>query len=270
MKIGFLITARLKSQRLKFKLLKQLNGFTVIERVIQRAKEVKNCQNIILCTSNLNQDRPLVNIAKENKISFFCGDADDVLKRLLDASEKFEIDYLISVTEDNPLFSIYHSNFISNLINKSNKFDFIYTSGMPIGLNISCIKTKALKTVCEIKEEIDTEIWGYLINQTKIFNIKELIVEKKYQFNKYRMTLDEIDDYRFFSEVYKKFPKNYVLDILEVYEILKQNPEISKINEIVKQKDLDDEIKIRISNFYKINKSKILKLKKKIYNNKGL
>lgn len=268
MKIGFLITARLKSKRLELKLLKQLNGFTVIERVIQRAKEVKNCQNIVLCTSDLNQDKPLVKIAKENKISFFCGDADDVLKRLLDASEKFKIDYLINVTADNPLFSIYHANFISNFIVKNNEFDFIYTSGMPIGLNISCIKTKALKTVCEIKEEIDTEIWGYLINQPKIFNIKELIVEKKYQFNKHRMTLDETDDYRFFCELYKSFPKNSVIDILSAYEILKKKPEIFKINEMVKQRDLDDEIKARISNFYKINEGKILKLKKIIYANR--
>ena len=43
MKIGFLITARLKSTRLKLKILKPLNGYSVIERVIQRSKEVKGC-----------------------------------------------------------------------------------------------------------------------------------------------------------------------------------------------------------------------------------
>ena len=52
MKIGFLITARLKSSRLKFKILKHLNGISVIERIIQRAKEVKECKDIVLCTSN--------------------------------------------------------------------------------------------------------------------------------------------------------------------------------------------------------------------------
>ena len=41
MKIGFLITARLKSTRLKLKILKQLNGYSVIERIIQRAKDKK-------------------------------------------------------------------------------------------------------------------------------------------------------------------------------------------------------------------------------------
>ena len=41
MNIGFLITARLKSKRLKFKILKSLNGYSVIERIIQRAKSKK-------------------------------------------------------------------------------------------------------------------------------------------------------------------------------------------------------------------------------------
>ena len=89
MKIGFLITARLKSKRLKFKILKPLNGFSVIDRVIQRAKRIKNCSDIVLCTSRLNQDLPLIRSAINNGIYYYNGSADDVLKRLLDATELF-------------------------------------------------------------------------------------------------------------------------------------------------------------------------------------
>ena len=39
MKIGFLITARLKSERLPLKIIKDLNGKTVIERLIDRIKK---------------------------------------------------------------------------------------------------------------------------------------------------------------------------------------------------------------------------------------
>ena len=82
MKIGFLITARLKSSRLKFKLLKELNGASVIERVIERSKKVNNCDYVILCTSENNQDLPLVQAALDNNIFYFNGHADDVLDRL--------------------------------------------------------------------------------------------------------------------------------------------------------------------------------------------
>ena len=68
MNIGFLITARLKSTRLKYKVLKDLNGYSVIERVIQRAKKVKGCNDIVLCTSYLSQDIPLVRSSIKNDI----------------------------------------------------------------------------------------------------------------------------------------------------------------------------------------------------------
>jgi len=42
--------------------------------------------------------------------------------------------------------------------------DFVYTADLPIGLNIYGMSTNALETVCEVKEIVDTEIWGRLIN----------------------------------------------------------------------------------------------------------
>ena len=265
MKIGFLITARLKSSRLKFKILKPLNGFSVIERVIQRAKQVKDCSDIVMCTSHLSQDLPLIRIASENDIYYYNGSPEDVLQRLLDAAELFEMDYFVGITADNPLFSIYHANIISDMIRSDSNLDFIYTTGLPIGVNIYGIRTKALKTVCSIKQEIDTEIWGYLINRPEIFNVKEVKVTNKYVSEKYRMTLDEINDYKFFSQLYNMFPKEGVIDILDAYQCLEQNPQIAKINKMVIQKDLDQDVKERISKFYEDNKDKILNLKKNVY-----
>lgn len=265
MNIGFLITARLKSSRLKFKILKDLNGYTVIERIIHRAKEIKQCKDIVLCTSKIFEDLPLVRTAKKNNIFYFNGNADDVLQRLLDAAELFNMDYFIGITADNPLFSIYHGNLISEYINSDNSIDYIYTTGMPIGLNIYGIKTKALKVVCEIKRENDTEIWGNLINQPSIFNVKEICVEENFYNQKYRLTLDEIDDYNLISLIYKNFPKDDVINILDVYKFLEQNPQVAFINKDVIQRDLDFETKLRISNLYKTNIENIIKIKKSIY-----
>jgi len=265
MKIGFLITARLKSSRLKFKILKPLNGYSVVERIIQRAKQVKECSDIVLCTSKLKQDLPLTRIAKINNIYYYNGSEEDVLQRLLDAAKLFEMDYFIGITADNPLFSIFHANFISDIIRSDNSLDFIYTTGLPVGANIYAIKTKALQTVCSVKKEINTEIWGYLVNRPEIFNIKQIKVDKEYQRENYRMTLDEINDYKFFNEVYNLFPKNSVIDLLDVYQLLKKNPKIASINKNVVQRDLDEDVKKRISHFYKKNKDKILSLKNSIY-----
>lgn len=268
MKIGFLITARLKSSRLNLKLLLPLNGYTLIERVIQRAKCVIGCDDIVLCTSNLNQDLPLVHIAKENDIYYFNGHPDDVLQRLLDASSLFNLDYFIGITADNPLFSIYHANLLYDTMQQNPSLDFAYTSGMPIGLNIYAMKVKALKTVCAIKQQVDTEIWGYLIKRPEIFNVREIKATQEFIRVKYRLTLDEFDDFRLFKELYNKFPKDAVVDVLDAYGLLDSNSDIASMNRHVVQRDLDEEIKIEIDDYFKQNRGKILEIKEEILNDK--
>jgi len=61
------------------------------------------------------------------------------------------------------------------------------------------------------------------------------------------------------------FPKGGVIELLDAYRCLQENPDIATINNMVVQKDLDDDIKERISKFYEENKDKILNLKNKIY-----
>ncbi|MBT4835782.1 MAG: 3-deoxy-manno-octulosonate cytidylyltransferase [Methylococcales bacterium] len=266
MKIGFLITVRLKSSRLKLKVLQPLNGFSVIERVIQRAKQVIECSDVVLCTSQNNQDLPLIRIAQKHAVYYYNGSSEDVLQRLLEACELFDFDYFIGMTADNPLFSIYHAQLLSDKIRADNSIDYIYTTGMPIGVNIYAIKTKALKTVCKIKKEIDTEIWGYLLNRPEIFNVEELKVEPHYEFNQLpRLTLDEIDDYKLFKAIYNEFDKDEIIDLLDVYTLLSNNPTYLELNQSVQQADLDDAIKQRINHFYKANIDKILAIKKDIY-----
>ena len=265
MNIGFLITARLKSTRLKRKILLPLNGYTVIERIIQRAKQVVEGEKVVLCTSTVHQDLPLVETAVRNKIYYFNGHSDDVMQRLLDAAEFFGFDFFISITADNPLFSIYHANLIKELLTDDPALDYVFTSGLPIGINIYGINVKALKTVCAVKKEVDTEIWGPLINRPEIFNIKKLPAEKEYIRENYRLTLDENDDYRVLKAIYENFEVDCVIDLLKAYELLDQNPSICNINSGVVQKSLSRTELLNIDNFYAQEKSKIQRIKSNIY-----
>jgi len=264
-KIGFLITVRLKSTRLKRKVLLPLNGFTVIERVIQRAKKVVDSSNIILCTSVVQEDTPLIDYAEKCGINYFCGEPDDVLQRLLDASEKYQITHFIGITADNPLFSIKHANLIKEMLIDDQSLEYVFTSGMPIGINIYGINVKTLKTVCKVKEQIDTEIWGPLINRPEIFNVREISSDSEYIREKFRLTMDEENDYKVIKAIYENFPKNDVLDVLKVYHYLDQNHDIALLNDHVKQKELDKKTISRIDNYYQSNHKSILSIKNEIF-----
>ena len=264
MKIGFLITARLKSSRLPLKILKDLNGKTVVERIIDRAKEIKGISEIVLCTSANPQDKPLIDIAEKNNIFYFLGDEDDVLKRLYDASEKHNLDYFLGITADNPLFSIKYSNLIVDKIKKEGH-DFIKVIGLPFGTATYGMNVKALATVCKIKTIIDTEIWGYLIDRPEVFDIKTIEPEKKLRRPNYRLTLDYKEDYELINYLYTNISFKTTLNLEKVVEYLDNHPEIVKINQNCRQLDIDEETKKKIDKFYTEKFQQIKKVKQEIY-----
>ena len=138
MKIGFFITARLKSTRLKNKILLELNGKTVLERVIERCKTLKGIDGVVLATSTNIQDSALSSIAGKNQIQFFTGSEDDVLLRLEAAASHYGYDAFLSITADNPLFSQEASQILLKILRKG-EADFVFTKGLPMGCNaVSC------------------------------------------------------------------------------------------------------------------------------------
>ena len=58
MKVGYLITGRLKSTRLPKKLLLEIKGKPIISHMIDRLKLTTKVDEIIICTSTNDQDRP--------------------------------------------------------------------------------------------------------------------------------------------------------------------------------------------------------------------
>ena len=264
MKIGFLITARLKSERLPLKIIKDLNGRTVIERLIDRIKEIKNISDIVLCTSTNSKDKLLVDIARKNRIYYFNGDEDDVLKRLFNAAKFFNLDYFLGITADNPLITINYSNLIVDEI-KNNKYDFIKLVGLPLGVATYGMKVKALEVVCKIKNVADTEIWGNLIDRPEIFDIKTIKIEGKLNRPDLRFTLDYPEDYEFINHIYSNIPFEKVLNLYNVIDYLDNNSDIAKINKNCVQLDLDEKVKGKIDRNFRGNLEEIKRIKDEIY-----
>lgn len=230
MKIGFLITARLKSTRLPNKLILKINGKEIIRHMIDRLKVSKLLNNIIICTSDNPQDKSLVKIAKEEGIDYFLGDEDDVILRLYNASKEFKLDYAFNITADCPLVAI---EFIDKIVNKykESNADLIRCLNLPHGFYLYGLKVDAMRKVCEIKKANDTEVWGRYFTDTGLFNVLDLNIPKKYIRKDYRLTLDYPDDFEFLKKIFEYFSKNtYKTPISEIIKYLDKNPQIVEIN----------------------------------------
>jgi len=266
MRIGFLITARLKSSRLPLKIMKDLNGKPVIQRIVERAQEIHSIPNkdIVICTSANPQDKPLIEIAEKTGVSYFLGDADDVLKRLHDAAVYHKLDYALGITADNPLFSVEYANKIVDVIKKQHP-DFVKITGLPFGGAAWGMNVKALRTICVVKTIVDTEIWGSLIDRPELFGVVTIKAEKQVSRPEYRLTLDYPEDYQLVNLLYATIPFKTTLKLEKVVEYLDKHPEIAAINQLCVQLDLDPKVKVQIDKNYREHFQEIKKLKQDIY-----
>lgn len=264
MKIGFLITARLKSTRLPLKLLKSLDGKTVVEQVIERAKRVKGLSDVVLCTSINPQDRPLVDIALDNGIYYFLGSEEDVLQRLLEAARFFDLDYLVSITADNPLLTIHYSNIIVDEARKG-RYDFIKLEGLPLGVATHIMRVNALETICRIKATTNTEIWGYFAYRPELFDVKTVQVQDALNRPDLRLTLDYAEDYELINNIYSNISFRGVLNLYDVINYINANPDVAKINDKCTQIELSEEVKTEIDRIYNKDMKKIKAIKREIY-----
>lgn len=248
MKIGYFITARLKSKRLKRKILLPLNQKSVLDHVISRCKLTKGIEDVVLCTSTNPQDSELFDYALKHQIKFYSGSEDDVLRRLLDAAKYYSFDAFISITADNPLHSFFISNQIVDWVQKTHS-DFIFTSGLPIGLTPYFINTKALEIAVAMKEQNDTEIWGPFVNRPDFFKIGYLTVDNELFPENTRLTCDYEEDYKFINSIFNEFPVNYNPSIFEISELLKKN-KINITNSSVKQTSVSKRTIEKIQNTF--------------------
>jgi spore coat polysaccharide biosynthesis protein SpsF (cytidylyltransferase family) len=226
------ITVRTASTRLPNKCLLKINNKTVIEHIIYRAKQIKNVDKIILCTTTDKADDILEKIGLQNKILVFRGSIKDKLQRWKDACEFYEIESFVTFDADD-LFCEPKLNEIALCQLNNNGVHFIHSDNVVPGAFTYAIKYEALKKVCSIKDTDDTEMMWPFFMDTGLFNIKNLQADNlnEYSSNGLRITLDYIEDFHFFKEIFKKMKIiNNSISLTEIIKFLDYNPDLKNLN----------------------------------------
>jgi spore coat polysaccharide biosynthesis protein SpsF len=237
MSVLILITARLKSTRLPKKAIKLIKGRPLICHLIDRLKMAKKVDGIVLCTSPILQDDPLVEIATQEKIDCFRGDPDDVLLRLTMAAEKFGGHTLISCTADNPFVDpVYIDKLIDFHLSKGN--DFSNISGLPFGTFSYALSYPAMLKACEIKNEVDTEVWGGYFTQTGLFKCGTLEVrDDLVRRPGLRLTVDTSEDFELISRIFEYcYRDGEIFSLQKIVALCDEHPALLEINKNVVQK----------------------------------
>jgi len=238
MKATAIIQVRLKSSRLPGKALLPLGRKSVIYHVIERTKQIKNIENVIVAAGLGDDNSPLLDISKELNVDFYEGSENNVLDRFYKASLLHDSDYYIRVTGDNPLTDFHSaSDALTYAVNK--KADHCYVSGIPIGTGIEIISRSALKTAYEKSTENNQleHVTPYIKENPDQF-IMEKFEVKDYDNYDCRLTVDTDKDYEVMSLIYNELYTGTPISLSSAISFLKKNPEIRLINNDIEQRPM--------------------------------
>lgn len=227
-----MIQARTDSSRLPNKVLKTIEDKLLLWHVINRSKQVKNVEQIILITTRREIDEKLINIAKDSEILSFRGDVLDVLNRHYQCALEFDADPIIRITSDCPLIDPVLVEQILEFF-LSNNYDYVSNTinpTFPDGLDTEIFSFSALKQAADnakLKSERE-HVTSYIKNNPKKFKLYNYKNEQDY--SKYRWTVDEKRDLEFVRKIYFKMRPKKIFSMDDILNIIFKNPEIQKIN----------------------------------------
>lgn len=238
MKTAILITARLKSTRLPKKAIKPIAGKPMIRHQIDRLRLAECPEQIIMCTSPVDEDDPLERIAKDEGISCYRGDPEDVLLRLTNAAQKFNVDIVVNATADNPLTD---PEYIDKLVqfHRDGKYDFSEIKGLPHGAHSYAFSRAAAEKAIEIKAKRDTEVWGGYFTETGVFKAGKLEVEnEELRRPEFRITVDTPEDFELMEEIFDHlYEEGEIFSLDRVVRLLDRKRKLISINEHITQKE---------------------------------
>ena len=238
MKIIATIEGRLSSSRLPRKLILPLGNLTVIEFLIKRLNKIKLIDEIILATTTNSIDDKLVIIAKKNKINYYRGSENNVLRRVYEAAKKSKADAIVQASGDSPLTDY---KMLKEWIKLFKKFrpDIIteYWGELPAGISAPVINFRALKKSFEFaKKKSDLEhVTKYIFSNPLKFKTIFYEAKKTETFPQLNLCIDEKQDYDLVRSIIKNNP-NKELNCTELINYVKKKNYLLNINKKVLRK----------------------------------
>ena len=123
MKVIAVTQARTGSTRLPGKILKKINGKSLLEIHVERIKNSVLISKIIIATTSNVEDDSVQTLADEINTECFRGSENDVLDRFYQAMKGYKPDYIVRLTSDCPLID---STLIDQVVQKAidSKLDY--------------------------------------------------------------------------------------------------------------------------------------------------
>lgn len=214
------LQARMSSSRLPGKVMMPFHGgesiLSIITRKLRKAfPELK----LVVCTSDLESDEPILEFCNQLKIECFAGSEKDVVFRFLKAAEKFHSTNIVRICADNPFLDMPMLKQLVGFHNSNPDNDywsFQNAAGIPAikthwGLYGEIISSRTLQ---KIFDSTDLQLYrehvtNYAYTHPQEFKCAFLpMPEAMHHRDDMRFTIDDIQDFNNLQQVYQMHVNN--------------------------------------------------------------
>ena len=270
MKIGAIVQARTGSSRLPGKVLLKLpynSDKTVLEQVLERLKKAKTLDDIVVATTEKEEDNRIVEVAKKVGVKTFRGSEKDVLSRYYLAAKQYGFDVVVRITSDCPCID---PKIVDEVVeyHLEKKADYTRNEGFPRGLDVEVINFSALEIAyCNAKRDFEREhVCPYIYTTApERFKIEYYKAPKRLNRPDIRITLDTEEDYALLCCVFDKlYYENPLFSAEDIVKLFEEKPYLALINKRVRQKRtflrLEDELReaIKVLELQELKRAKEL------------
>ena len=248
-KIVAIVQARMGSSRFPGKSLETIGKWSLIEMVMQRVSQASKVDDVILATSVDPKDDALEEHVKLLGFPVARGSESDVLSRVFEAAEQYNPSIIVRITGDCPLISpvlidyaidtflVKHVDYLALTIGETKEVAF------PRGFDVEVANFESLRIASEnATEKYEREhVMPYLYTHDNLFNTYSIEPRPELSRPNYRLCVDTHTDMEVIKKIHEFFGNELINEKAEkIIEFLDNNPEISALNQTVKQKDFKE------------------------------
>ena len=212
----------------------------MLERQLERLQRARTPDSIVVATTTVSRDEPIVDLATRLGVPVTRGSEDDVLDRYMQAVTMHDADVIVRTTADCPLIDPFVLDRCVTTLLDDPTLDYVSNTlerTYPRGLDVEVITRQALEAAeNDATDPADREhVTRYVWRQPEIYRLASVTDTDDH--SQLRWTVDTADDLNVIRAIYRElYPSNPSFGYRDVLAHADAFPDVHALNAHVRQR----------------------------------